>query len=143
MMGWIGFPVDMGVAITGAIIIGVAIDDTIHFLVKYFELREQNVPVEKALDQVLSYIGKAIIFTTVVLSVSFSMFIFSDFVPNQNFGMVTAAALVIALLVDLLFLPALLALAEEKHIRRENEMDKTAYYSWVRAKYDQWYGKSR
>jgi len=115
LMGWIGIPIDMGVAITGAIIIGVAIDDTIHFLVKYFELREQGIDVVESLDQVLFYVGKAIIFTTIVLSVSFSVFVFSDFTPNQKFGFVTTTALLIALVVDLLFLPALLSFVEEKN----------------------------
>lgn len=115
LMGWFGFTIDLGVAITGAIIIGVAIDDTIHFLVKYFDLKKKNLSTEETLDAVIYYVGKAIIFTTIVLSVSFAMFAFSAFVPNQNFGIVTAIALIIALIVDLLFLPALLSVMDEKN----------------------------
>ncbi len=116
IMGWLGFTIDMGVAITGAIIIGIAMDDTIHFLVKYFDARRQHISMEETLDEVIYYVGKAIIFTTLVLSVSFSMFAFSAFVPNQNFGIVTAVALIIALIVDLLFLPALLSVMDRKKI---------------------------
>ena len=113
VMGWLGLTIDMGVAIAGAIIIGVAVDDTIHFLVKYFDARKRGLSMADTFDEVLHYAGKAIFFTTVVLSLSFSVFAFSTFTPNQNFGVVTATALVIALIIDLLYLPALLHMADK------------------------------
>jgi predicted RND superfamily exporter protein len=114
LMGWIDITIDIGVAIAGAIIIGVAVDDTIHFLVKYFDARKRGLCMEDTFDEVLRYAGQAILFTTIILSVAFSMFAFSDFSPNQNFGIVTSSALVIAFVVDLLLLPALLSLADKK-----------------------------
>ena len=113
LMGWIGISIDIGVAIAGAIIIGVAVDDTIHFLVKYFDARKRGLNMEDTFDEVLRYAGKAILFTTIILSVSFSLFAFSNFSPNQNFGIVTAFALIIAFVVDLLLLPALLSLSDK------------------------------
>jgi predicted RND superfamily exporter protein len=115
MMGWLGLTIDMGVAIAGAIIIGVAVDDTIHFLVKYFDARKRGLSMAETFDEVLHYAGRAILFTTVVLSLSFSMFVFSTFTPNQNFGVVTATALAIALIIDLIYLPALLSVLDTKH----------------------------
>ena len=115
MMGWLGLTIDMGVAIAGAIIIGVAVDDTIHFLVKYFDARKRGLGMAETFDEVLHYAGRAILFTTVVLSLSFSMFVFSTFTPNQNFGVVTASALAIALLIDLIYLPALLSIMDNNH----------------------------
>jgi predicted RND superfamily exporter protein len=112
LMGWIGITIDIGVAIAGAIIIGVAVDDTIHFLVKYFEARKEGLSMEDTFDEILRYAGKAILFTTIILSVAFSLFAFSAFTPNQNFGIVTAFALIIALVIDLLLLPALLSIVE-------------------------------
>ena len=112
LMGWIGISIDIGVAIAGAIIIGVAVDDTIHFLVKYFDARKQGLSMQDTFDEVLRYAGKAILFTTIILSVAFSLFAFSTFTPNQNFGIVTAFALMVAFVVDLLLLPALLSLAD-------------------------------
>ncbi len=114
LMGWLGLTIDMGVAIAGAIIIGVAVDDTIHFLVKYFDARKRGLSMEDTFDEVLHYAGRAILFTTIVLSLSFSMFAFSTFTPNQNFGVVTATALIIALIIDLLYLPALLSVMDSK-----------------------------
>ena len=70
--------------------------------------------MQETLDEVLHYAGKAILFTTVVLSLAFAVFAFSTFTPNQNFGIVTATALVIALVTDLLLLPALLSVFDNK-----------------------------
>jgi predicted RND superfamily exporter protein len=114
LMGWLGINIDIGVAIAGAIIIGVAVDDTIHFLVKYFDARKRGLGLEESFDEVLRYAGKAILFTTLILSISFSLFAFSTFTPNENFGIVTASALLIAFVVDLLLLPALLSLTDRE-----------------------------
>ena len=114
VMGWLHIDIDMGVAIAGAIIIGVAVDDTIHFMVKYIEARKRGDNLEDAMKYVLSYAGSAIIFTTIVLSIAFLVFIFSSFNPNYHFGIVTASALVIAVIVDLVALPALLMLIDKK-----------------------------
>ncbi len=109
VMGWLGITIDIGVAISGAIIIGVAVDDTIHFLVKYREARRRGENLEDSLTYVMQYAGSAIIFTTIILSSAFMIFVFSNFLPNVNFGFVTAVALIIAVLVDLLMLPAVLS----------------------------------
>ncbi len=120
IMGWMGLTIDMGVAIAGAIIIGVAVDDSIHFLVKYFDARKRGLSMSETFDEVLHYAGRAIVFTTVVLSLSFSIFALSTFTPNQNFGVVTATALFFALLIDLLLLPALLSIMDKKTAYQKN-----------------------
>ena len=113
VMGWLDIDIDMGVAIAGAIIIGVAVDDTIHFMVKYIEARKRGDNLHDAMMYVMSYAGSAIIFTTIVLSLAFLVFVFSNFNPNYHFGIVTASALLIAVVVDLVALPALLLLADK------------------------------
>lgn len=112
VMGWLAIDIDLGVAVSGAIIIGVAVDDTIHFLVKYLEARHRGDSLHDALAYVMQYAGGAIIFTTIVLSTAFLVFVFSEFVPNAHFGIVTASALVIAVVIDLLMLPALLSVLD-------------------------------
>ena len=114
LMGWLNITIDIGVAIAGAIIIGVAVDDTIHFLVKYFDARKRGLSMEDTFEEVLRYAGVAILFTTIILTVAFSTFAFSHFTANQNFGIVTAFALFIAFVVDLLLLPALLSLTNKE-----------------------------
>ena len=109
VMGWLGIDIDLGVAIAGAIIIGVAVDDTIHFMVKYIEARKRGESLQNSLQYVMRFAGSAIMFTTLVLSLAFLVFVFSDFNPNYHFGIVTATALVLAVVVDLIALPALLS----------------------------------
>ena len=108
IMGWLGITIDIGVAISGAIILGIAVDDTIHFLLKYQEARVKGEPTQEALEYVMEYAGSAILFTTIILSGAFMVFAFSQFMLNANFGLVTAIALVVAVLVDLVLLPVLL-----------------------------------
>ena len=83
-------------------------------MVKYIEARKRGETLEDALKYVMSYAGSAIIFTTIILSTSFLIFIFSDFNPNYHFGIVTASALIIAVLVDLVALPASLSLIDDR-----------------------------
>ena len=114
VMGWLGINIDIGVAISGAIILGIAIDDTIHFLIKYKEARKKGFNFEDSLAYVMQYAGLAMVLTTVVLSSAFIVFRLSQFMLNANFGLITAIALLIALLVDLLLLPALLSKLDAK-----------------------------
>jgi predicted RND superfamily exporter protein len=116
-MGWLGMSIDIGVAISGAIILGIAVDDSIHFLLKYKEAQKRGCTLEESLAFVMEYAGFAMIFTTVVLSTAFITFHFSQFMLNANFGLITAIALFIALGVDLLLLPAILALIDKKRIK--------------------------
>jgi predicted RND superfamily exporter protein len=114
VMGWLHIDIDIGVALSGAIILGVAVDDTIHFLAKYFHAKKSGLNEHDTLVYVMRYSGSAIMFTTLILTLSFALFAFSDFVPNSNFGIVTAAALVIAMVTDLLLLPVMLRFMDRK-----------------------------
>jgi predicted RND superfamily exporter protein len=116
LMGWLNINIDLGVAVSAAIILGVAVDDTIHFFIKYFHAKKQGLADNQAFAYVVQYAGSAIVFTTIILSLSFSIFIFSSFNPNVYFGIITASALVIALIADLLMLPAMLSLVNKKNV---------------------------
>jgi predicted RND superfamily exporter protein len=117
IMGWIGINIDLGVAIAGAIILGVAVDDSIHFFSKYFDGKQKGMNFETNLAYVYQYAGNAILFTTIILSASFLLFMGSDFAPTYNFGIVTASALIIAFIADLFLLPALLSLMNNKNVK--------------------------
>jgi predicted RND superfamily exporter protein len=83
-------------------------------LVKYREARKLGKSVKEALEYTITFAGAAIVFTTIVLSLAFSIFVFSLFKPNINFGIITAAALTIALIADLFMLPAMFSLIDKK-----------------------------
>jgi uncharacterized protein len=109
LMGWLNIDINMGMAIAGVIIIGVAIDATIHFLVKYRYAREKGKDVHNSLAYMITFSGAAIVFSTIILSLSFSINAFSSFIPNIHFGVITASALIVALITDLFMLPAIFA----------------------------------
>jgi predicted RND superfamily exporter protein len=109
VMGYLRINIDIGVAISAAVILGIAVDDTIHFFSKFFDAVKTK-SFEESIDYVISHSGNAMILTTLILSFTFAVFGVSSFIPNVNFAIVTVSALNIALLLDLLLLPALLSL---------------------------------
>jgi len=109
VMGYLDINIDIGVAISAAVILGIAVDDSIHFFSKYFYAIKEN-SFEETMDYVISHSGNAMILTTFILSITFAIFGASSFIPNINFAIVTVIALNLALLLDLVLLPALLSL---------------------------------
>ncbi|WP_345974159.1 MMPL family transporter [Sulfurimonas sp. HSL3-7] len=115
VMGYLGINIDLGIAISAAVILGIAVDDTIHFFSKYLDAIKTK-SFEESIDYVISHSGNAMILTTFILSLTFALFGVSSFIPNVNFSIVTVSALNIALLLDLLLLPALLSLFYRKGV---------------------------
>ena len=113
-MGWLGISVNLGIAISASIIIGISIDDTVHFLIKYKNARQNGMNLEESLNYVITHSGATIIFTTIILSAAFMIFTFSQFIPNVHFGIVTSIALLFAVAIDLLMLPAMISLYDNK-----------------------------
>ncbi|MFT5836100.1 MAG: putative RND superfamily exporter protein [Sulfurimonas sp.] len=116
IMGYLSINIDLGVAISAAVILGIAVDDTIHFFSKYFDAIKTK-SFEDTIDYVISHSGNAMILTTLILSFTFAIFGISSFIPNVNFAIVTVIALNLALLFDLILLPALLSLFYRKKNR--------------------------
>jgi predicted RND superfamily exporter protein len=104
----IGVHIDIGTALVCSVCLGIAVDDTIHFMVHFINYKKQGHNSQTALTKTISTTGKALVFTTLVLVVGFFMFVTGDFVPNLNFGLVCSVSLFMALVADLVFLPALL-----------------------------------
>ena len=108
-MGWLQHPIDIGSVMTASIALGIAVDDTLHFLA--FFRRTVNQPGVSRFDAVLSayqHCGVAMIQTSVSCGIGLLVFAFSDFVPTSRFAILMAILLLLALLGDLLLLPALL-----------------------------------
>ena len=109
----LGKALDIGTVLVTATCLGIAVDDTIHFLSNYSRWRKLGVSREEAIGQVLTHTGPALFVTTMILVVAFATFAFASFVPNINFGIVTAIVLSSALICDGTLLPALLLLKRE------------------------------
>lgn len=88
--------------------LGIAVDDTIHFLTRYGEEREQGWKAREALRRSFVSVGAALIMTTLVLVAGFITVMFSDSRDHHIFSTMGAITITTALLVDLLFLPPLL-----------------------------------
>lgn len=108
-LGWLGIPVDIGMMMTGSIALGISIDGTFHFLVRYLEQCEAGKPNAHAVRVALLTTGGPIFESIVVSSIGMLALTLSSFAPTVRFGLLMATLLMATLAGDLLLLPALLA----------------------------------
>ncbi len=94
--------------------IGMAVDDTVHFLDGYHNLRKKGLDAKEAITRMWMTVGPAMIIATIVLSSCFLVFVLASFVPLRSLGILTASMLVIAMLCDLTLTPAILLLIGKK-----------------------------
>jgi predicted RND superfamily exporter protein len=110
LMGWLDYKLDFSTMMIGAIVLGVAVDDTIHFMhVFQRSYRTSGDPVE-AVERTLQTTGRAILFTSIVLCVGFSGFTLASMKNLVNTGVLTCFAIAMAFLADVLLAPALMVL---------------------------------
>jgi len=107
-------PIDIGTALVTSVCLGIVVDDTVHFLSNYNKYRKEGLSIDDAVLKVISYTGPALITTTMILIGGFGIMSFSSFIPNVNFGILSAVVLGMAVVVDLVFLPAFLLLGNPK-----------------------------
>jgi len=123
LVGEVGF----ALALSVSMIIGIIVDDTVHFLSKYMRgRREKQLDAEQAVRYAFTNVGPALIITTIVLAVGFSVLMLSSFKLNFELGFITAMTITIALVVDFLLLPALLLTFDRKQYVNSTSQDKSA-----------------
>ena len=108
LMGWLGIPLSMATSLIAGVAIGLAVDDTIHYLVHYNQEFKKDLNKERALENTVRHMGKPIIFTTLTISLGFSVLLFSSFKPTAVFGLLMMITMVSALVADLILLPSLM-----------------------------------
>jgi len=108
MMGWLGIPLSMSTSLIASIAIGLAVDDTIHYLYRYNIEFKRDLNKNRALRDTIRHVGKPIIFTTLTISMGFSVLIFSHFKPTAIFGFLMVTTMLSALIGDLILLPTLM-----------------------------------
>ena len=108
LMGLLGIPLDVDTLMIAPLIIGIAVDDTIHFVTHYRMNLSRGDSVGKALKHTVDEVGRAVTFTTLILGVSFLVLGFSDYLGIARVGIFGSFAIFVALICDLLFLPALI-----------------------------------
>ncbi|ADO67957.1 outer membrane lipoprotein-sorting protein [Stigmatella aurantiaca] len=108
ILGWTGLTLNAATSITGCIAMGMAVDDTIHFITsfreKLFEIRD----VRASLEHALSTVGQPMMFNAFCLSLGFSAFLLSGFEPINTLGLLVAVTMAVAVVCELMLMPNLL-----------------------------------
>jgi hypothetical protein len=108
IMGWLGIELSMVTSLIASIAIGLAVDDTIHYLFRYNREFRKDLDDKRAIRDTLKQIGRPIVFTTLTICVGFSILMFSSFKPTAVFGIMMTITLLAALVGDLILLPSLM-----------------------------------
>ena len=112
LMGTFGLPLDAFSLLVGGIAIGLAVDDTIHFMHNYRRYRDKGADLETAVETTLLTAGRAMLITTIVLSIGFFGFVLSSMHNLTNLGILVSFAVTTAFFADVLLAPALLAIVD-------------------------------
>ncbi len=107
-MGWAGSPIDIGAMMTASAALGIAVDDTLHFLVWYRRGLQQRLPRRDAIHFAYRHCATAMLQTTIICGLGLVVFAVSPFMPIARFAVIMTTLLLAALLGDLVLLPALL-----------------------------------
>ena len=107
-MSLLDIPLDVTTAMITPIMLGIAMDDTIHLVYKYKRVKGESASSEKRINRAMTYTGSALFSTTIALVAGF-LIISSSAVPSvRGFGLLCAVTVSIALITDIFYLPALL-----------------------------------
>lgn len=107
-MGWRGILVDVGTMMTASVALGVAVDDTIHYLTWYTDGLDRGLTVKEAAMAAYRRCATAMTQSSLISGLGLFAFAFSTFVPTQRFGILMLTILFVASFGDLIFLPSLL-----------------------------------
>jgi predicted RND superfamily exporter protein len=108
MMGWLDIPLDMMTITIAAISVGIAVDNTIHYIHRFEEEFQVDGNYIQSVHRCHGSIGYAMYYTSITIIVGFSILALSNFVPSIYFGLLTGLAMLIALIAALTLLPQLI-----------------------------------
>ncbi|MFQ5482547.1 MAG: RND family transporter, partial [Nitrospinaceae bacterium] len=108
IMGWFGIPLDMMTITIASITIGIGVDDTIHYVHRFKEEFAKDPHYMRVIDRCHGSIGRAIYYTSLVVTFGFSILALSKFIPTIYFGLLTGLAMILALANNLTLLALLI-----------------------------------
>jgi len=108
LMGWMGISLDMMTITIAAITVGIAVDNTIHYIYRFKQEFARDGRYLDAMHRSHRTIGRAMFYTSLTIIVGFSILALSNFIPTIYFGLFTGLAMAIALLGALTLLPQLM-----------------------------------
>ena len=110
IIGLLGIPLDMMTITIAAITIGIAVDNSIHYIYRFREEFQKNNNYNQTIDKCHSTVGIAILNTSITIVFGFSILFLSNFIPTIYFGIFTGIAMMLALISVLTLLPKLILL---------------------------------
>ena len=110
---------DMFSMMVGSIAIGLAVDDTVHFMHNFRRYFEESGDAKLAVMDTLHTTGRAMLVTTCVLSIGFFIFMFADMNNLFYFGMLTGITIIMALLSDYFIAPALMVIVNRSGVKKQ------------------------
>ncbi|MEA1891771.1 MAG: efflux RND transporter permease subunit [Campylobacterota bacterium] len=114
-MSIVNMPLDMFTMLVGAIVIGLSVDDTVHFFHNFARYHHEGYSTKESVEKTMIGTGRALIATTIVLSLGFYVYIFASLTNLINFGILTGGAITIALFSNIILGPALLTLTTKEN----------------------------
>lgn len=108
LMGWLDIPLDIMTITIAAITIGIAVDDTIHYVHRFIEEIEVDGDYLAAVKRCHDSVGRAMYYTSITIIIGFSILALSNFIPTIYFGLFTGLAMLIAMIANLTLLALLL-----------------------------------
>jgi predicted RND superfamily exporter protein len=112
LMGWLGIRLDLMTITIAAITIGIAVDDTLHYIHRFRWELARDGKYWPAVLRSHRTVGRAMVYTSVTITLGFSILALSQFVPTIYFGLLTGFAMMVALIANLTLLPILLVWAK-------------------------------
>lgn len=110
LMGWCGIQLSTATTMIASVALGLVVDDTIHLLYRYRQLRQIGQEVQHAIADAVRHTGRALVITTLILTLGFWAGLAGSFKPTVSFSFLIGLTMILALLADLLVLPAVLLL---------------------------------
>jgi predicted RND superfamily exporter protein len=126
LMGWLDIPLDNSSLLIGCIVIGLAVDDTIHFMHKFHRYYDQTGDARLAVRRTLETTGAALLFTSLALACGFAVMTLAYMDNAAEFGMLTTFATLSAFFADILISPALMVLGVDRPARIGSPADASA-----------------
>jgi predicted RND superfamily exporter protein len=123
IMGWVGIPIDLFTLLIGGIVIGLAVDDTIHFMHGFRRHFEATGDCAASIRNTLRTTGQALLYTSVVLSLGFFIYMLASMENLFNFGFLTGLTIILAFLADVVLAPALMTLVARPARKRATEAE--------------------
>ena len=137
LLGWIALPLDIGSVMTASIALGIAIDDVLHFLTFYRQGLSRGLSRQEAVHATYQQCGFAMLVSSLVCGLGPLVFSFSDFLPTSRFAWMMLLLLMVAVLGDLILLPALVVGPLGKWFERQYAQPRTLERSAVQRSLDE------